>query len=261
VQCDHKNDDAVKAFFEKMAREQNGRMDVLVNNVFSAFELITSNVGVPFWELPDSAYDDLNAVGLRNHYMCSVLAARLMVPRKTGLIVNVSSSGGLMPMFNPPYGIGKEGSDRMAADCALELQKHNVAFISLWPLIVHTEGSKFVMGDPIISAKMAEMSGVSEAIVKANYQYGESVEYAGKCVVYLANDKDVMKQSGKIHITGDLGDYYGFRDVGGRKPLNIRRVNCLLRFLPTWASWTANLVPDFVKIPSWIISFAGHKLN
>jgi len=44
----------------------------------------------------------------RNHYICSVLAARIMVPRKQGLIVNISSIGGLTFLFNVPYGIGKE---------------------------------------------------------------------------------------------------------------------------------------------------------
>ena len=33
--------------------------------------------------------------------------------------------------------------DRMAADCAVELMKHNVACVSLWPgLFVHTENVK-----------------------------------------------------------------------------------------------------------------------
>jgi len=44
----------------------------------------------------------------RNHYICSVLAARIMVPRKQGLIVNVSSMGGLVYFLNIPYGVGKE---------------------------------------------------------------------------------------------------------------------------------------------------------
>jgi dehydrogenase/reductase SDR family protein 1 len=42
-----------------------------------------------------------------NHYYCSVYAARLMVPRKQGLIVVISSAGGLRYLFNVPYGIGK----------------------------------------------------------------------------------------------------------------------------------------------------------
>ena len=44
----------------------------------------------------------------RNHYMCSVHAAKLMTVRKSGLIVNISSVGGLRYLFNVPYGIGKE---------------------------------------------------------------------------------------------------------------------------------------------------------
>ena len=37
------------------------------------------------------------------------------------------------------YGIGKAAVDRMAADCAVELRKHNVGMISLWPGPVMTE--------------------------------------------------------------------------------------------------------------------------
>jgi dehydrogenase/reductase SDR family protein 1 len=45
-----------------------------------------------------------------------------MTKNKKGLIVNVSSFGGKMFLFNPVYGIGKAGCDRMAADCAIELK-------------------------------------------------------------------------------------------------------------------------------------------
>jgi hypothetical protein len=45
-----------------------------------------------------------------------------MTKNKKGLIINVSSFGGKMFLFNPVYGIGKAGCDRMAADCAIELK-------------------------------------------------------------------------------------------------------------------------------------------
>ena len=54
----------------------------------------------------------------------------MMVERKDGLIVNVSSFGGLRYLFNVCYGIGKAAKDRMAADCAHELRKSNVTMIS-----------------------------------------------------------------------------------------------------------------------------------
>jgi NAD(P)-dependent dehydrogenase (short-subunit alcohol dehydrogenase family) len=63
----------------------------------------------------------------------------MMVPRKSGLIVNISSPGGLVYVFNVAYGIGKAACDRMAQDCGIELRSSNVTMISLWPGPVQTE--------------------------------------------------------------------------------------------------------------------------
>ena len=64
---------------------------------------------------------------------------RMMVEAKSGLIVNVSSAGGLSYLFNVPYGVGKAGVDRMSQDTAVELKKHNVSVLTLWPGPVRTE--------------------------------------------------------------------------------------------------------------------------
>jgi hypothetical protein len=78
-------------------------------------------------------WDTVNQVGLRGHYVCSVLAARHMAQQNSGLIVNISSVGGLRYLFNVPYGVGKAGLDRMSADMALELRKKKICCVSLWP--------------------------------------------------------------------------------------------------------------------------------
>ena len=44
---------------------------------------------------PAEQWDAINGVGLRNHFLCTAYASRMMVERKNGLIVNVSSPGGL----------------------------------------------------------------------------------------------------------------------------------------------------------------------
>ena len=62
-----------------------------------------------------------------------------MVPRKQGLIVNISSFGGQTYLFNVAYGIGKAAVDRMAVDCGIELKKSNVACLSLMLGAVRTE--------------------------------------------------------------------------------------------------------------------------
>lgn len=62
-----------------------------------------------------------------------------MVPRKQGLIVNISSYGGQTYLFNVAYGVGKAALDRMAVDCGVELKKYNVACLSLMLGAVKTE--------------------------------------------------------------------------------------------------------------------------
>ena len=140
VATDHSKDDDVKELFERVKSENYGRLDILVNNAFAGVDMIARNTGKEFWhEDPVNQWDCINGVGLRNHFICTPYAARMMVERKDGLIVNVSSFGGLRYLFNVCYGIGKAAKDRMAADCAHELRKSNVTMISLWPGPVKTE--------------------------------------------------------------------------------------------------------------------------
>ena len=40
VKCDHGNDEEAKQLFDKVSREQNGRLDVLVNNVYKGVPVI-----------------------------------------------------------------------------------------------------------------------------------------------------------------------------------------------------------------------------
>merc|ERR1711874_534654 len=127
VQMDHGIDSEVEKLFDQIKKEQNGKLDLLVNNAYAGVNTIFSNTGKKFWETePANTWDTINGVGLRGHYICTTLASRMMVPRKQGLIVNVSSSGGLKYLFNVAYGVGKAACDRMAADCAFELRKAGV---------------------------------------------------------------------------------------------------------------------------------------
>ncbi|KAJ7341867.1 hypothetical protein JRQ81_007497 [Phrynocephalus forsythii] len=139
VVCDSSREEEVAALFERIQKEQGGRLDVLVNNAFSGVGAITGEMGLPFWESSTSLWDQVNNAGLRGHYLCAVYGARLMVPAGRGLIVIISSPGGLRYLFDVPYGVGKAACDRMAADCAVELRPFGVACVALWPGMVRTE--------------------------------------------------------------------------------------------------------------------------
>ena len=65
-------------------------------------------------------------VNCRNHYYCTVYAARLMAPKKQGLIVVISSVGGLRYLFNIAYGIGKAA---VSIACSLNILNRTLILV------------------------------------------------------------------------------------------------------------------------------------
>ncbi|WP_161996588.1 SDR family NAD(P)-dependent oxidoreductase, partial [Rhodococcus sp. YH1] len=138
VQCDHTDDEQIRALFRRIADEQGGRLDLLVNNVWASPPGF-AGFSEPFWKRPISDWDSLVGVGLRAHYVASVDAAQLMVPRGSGMIVNISSFGTRGYLHSVLYGISKAGLDKMAADMAVDLAGTGVTALSLWPGLVKNE--------------------------------------------------------------------------------------------------------------------------
>ena len=108
-----------------------------------------------------------------------------MVQRKQGLIVNVSSWGGMQYIFNVPYGVGKCALDRMAADCAVELRDSNVAMVSFYPGAVKTELMQLAVSKniPETEESLKKTNGVP---LNKLIEHGETTEFSGKVLVVLA---------------------------------------------------------------------------
>jgi NAD(P)-dependent dehydrogenase (short-subunit alcohol dehydrogenase family) len=88
--CDHADDGQVRQLFEQV-REEQGRLDILVNNATSLHDALTDTG--PFWEKPLELTDIWN-VGMRSHYTATWYAAPLLLAAGGGLVVNTSSFGG-----------------------------------------------------------------------------------------------------------------------------------------------------------------------
>uniref|UniRef100_A0A914DXN7 Uncharacterized protein n=1 Tax=Acrobeloides nanus TaxID=290746 RepID=A0A914DXN7_9BILA len=212
VYVDQSDDSQVNALFEKVASENNGRLDILVNNAFSAVYVIAENSAKKFWETEPSLWDELNNVGLRGYYVTSLYAARLFVKNNSGgLIVNVSSRGGSSYLFNVPYGVGKAAVDRLAADTAHELKPYKVTVVSLVPGAVRTELVIKLVDEEKFHTELPPEE------LKKHFHNGETIEFPGKAVVALATDPKVLEKTGKILKTADLGKEYGFKDIDGRE--------------------------------------------
>ena len=207
VACDHRDDGQVSELFAAIARDC-GRLDLLVNNVTAIPDELVMPGG--FWDKP-LAMQALLDVGLRSHYVASWHAAHLMVPQRAGLIVMVSSPGARCYMHGPAYGAGKAAIDKMAADMAVDLRRHQVAALSLWAPLTLTERSQVAM---------REHPGEYDAFM-ANAVHAE---FLGRLLDALSRDPQLLERSGRTWYASELAAELGVRDVDGRQPPSDREL-------------------------------------
>jgi NAD(P)-dependent dehydrogenase (short-subunit alcohol dehydrogenase family) len=200
--CDHRDDAQVERAFGLILEEQ-GRIDVLVNNAWGGYENMMEDGEFtwqrPFWQQPLWRWDAMFQAGVRAAYAASRAAAPRMVEQRSGLIVNISFWAAQKHVGNVAYGVAKAATDKLTADMAHELQPHNVAVTSLYPGLVRTE-------KVMAAAEWLDLSN------------SESPRFVGRAVVALANDAHIMSKSGGVLVAASLASEYGFTDVDGRSP-------------------------------------------
>lgn len=202
VECDHADDDAVAALFERVDADQ-GRLDVLVNNVWGGYEDYDETFDAPFWAQPVERFDRMLWAGLRAHYVASRFAAPLLfesVAPGGGLVVNTTAWDRDRFLGSVPYDTVKAAVNRLAFGVARDVRERDVTAVALAPGWMRTE------------AVLA--SGLSEEDLART----ESVAYVGRAVVALAGDPDALSKTGRTLRVGDLAREYGFTDADGTQP-------------------------------------------
>lgn len=189
VPCDCTDDAALAAVIRKIEVD-HGRLDVLVNSVFSA-PRFGAAIGKRFWETSTDLWREVVDLGARTAYVASVLAAPSLMAtarreHRPTLIINVSGRGAVRYRYNVVYGVGKAATERLTRDMALDLKDQGVAVVSIWP-----------NGHAIDPARP------------------ETPRYNGRAVVGLATDPLLMTKSGAHFWSAELGAEYGFTDEFG----------------------------------------------
>lgn len=205
VRCDHTVDAEVEALFARVKQEQ-GRLDVLVNNAWGGYEGDDGAFDAPFWELSLSRWRKMLMAGVLSTMVTSYFAVPLMLPQRQGLIVNTTLdweqySGGCLFYYT-----AKNAINHMTFGMAYELRAYNIAAVGLAPGWMRTEA--------VMSNKPPHKRPPVEEL-----EWSESVEYVGRAVVALATAPDVMEKAGRILHTRDLGREYGFTDIDSKDPL------------------------------------------
>lgn len=205
VRCDHTSASEVLTLFE--AVRQHGGLDLLVNNVWGGYEGYDGRTfDDPFWEQPlDARWQGMWVAGVRAHLMASQHAARLMIPRRSGLIVSTVAWAFGEYMGSVFYDAAKAAIARAIHGMAVDLRPHGVATAAVAPGFMRTER--------VLAA---------QAAAGFDFPGTESPHYLGRAIAALAGDPEVMRWSGQLLTAGALAREYGFTDQDGSQPAPFR---------------------------------------
>ncbi len=204
IRCDHVRDEETAAAFARISNEA-GPLDLLVNCAWSGYGRTVEN-GVftwplPFWEQPAHRWSSMMDAGVRAAFVAGSHAAKLMVPKRHGLIVNISFWAARKHIGNVIYGVSKAATDKLTADMAHALRPHGVTVVSLYPGLVRTEA---VM-----------LAGEGGWLDLSN---SESPEFIGRVIAALAQSPSLLERSGQTLVAAAVALEFGVSDIDGRQP-------------------------------------------
>lgn len=186
--CDIRDPDQVAAFVGQVL-DRFGQIDILINNAGGQFPSPAEGMSPKGWEAV--IRNNLNGT----FYMTREVAARAMIPRKKGRIVNVTAvvSRGFPGMSHT--GAARAGVENLTRSLAIEWATHNIRVNAVAPGTIRSSGTA-QYGDAVL-----EMSRKATPLKRLG-----TPEEVARVILFLASDQNDF-------ITGSV---YG---VDGGQPL------------------------------------------
>jgi 3-oxoacyl-[acyl-carrier protein] reductase len=126
VQADVGKRPEVERLFEHLDRAF-GKLDILINNAGTGIPKPLEEMTIDFW-------NSILEIDLTGPFLCTQAAAKRMIPRKYGRIVNISSIGGVRGIdIDPAYTAAKAGLLGFTKSTARYLGKYNITVNSVCP--------------------------------------------------------------------------------------------------------------------------------
>jgi NAD(P)-dependent dehydrogenase (short-subunit alcohol dehydrogenase family) len=136
---------------------QKADVDALVAATLAAFgqiDILVNNAGVThaaeFLDLTEEDFDRVLRINLKSMFLCSQAAAREMVKRQRGCIINMSSVNAELTIPNQvPYVISKGGVNQLTRVASISLAQHGIRVNAIGPGTILTElAKKAVLASP-----------------------------------------------------------------------------------------------------------------
>ena len=212
VAADHLEPAQVRDLVQRIDAEQ-GRLDVLVNDIWGGEKLFEWNV--PVWEHDLERGLRMLRLAIDTHLITSHHALPLLLRNPGGLLVEVTDGTAEYNAVNYRlsafYDLAKSGVIRIAWAQARELGPRGATAVALTPGWMRSE-------------MMLETYGVTEerwrdALERQpHFGISETPLYTGRAVAALAADPDRARWNGSSLSSGGLAQVYGFTDVDGSRP-------------------------------------------
>jgi NAD(P)-dependent dehydrogenase (short-subunit alcohol dehydrogenase family) len=212
VRVDHLESDQVRALVRRIEDEQ-GRLDVLVNDVWGGERLIEWNV--PVWEYSLDGGLRMLRLAIDTHIITSHFALPLLIQNEGALVVEMTDGTAEYNAENYRvslfYDLAKASVIRMAWAQAKELVPHGCTAVALTPGWLRSEMMLDAFG-------VGESNWRDALAAQPHFAISETPRYVGRAVAHLAADPEVGRFNGRSLSSGGLAKEYGFTDLDGSQP-------------------------------------------
>jgi NAD(P)-dependent dehydrogenase (short-subunit alcohol dehydrogenase family) len=213
LRVDHLDTGAVRALVDRIRSEQ-GRLDVLVNDIFGGDRYAQWETRL--WEHDLDGGLRMLRMGVETHIITAALSLPLMLEGEDGLLVEMTDgtsevNAGGRPGVGFYYDYVKAGVDRLVRNFARDLHDTGVAVVGVTPGWLRSE-------------RMLDGFGVTEATWRdfcrrePSFAISESPTYVARGVCGLAADAGRHRFAGQVVTSRQLADAYDVTDVDGSRP-------------------------------------------
>ena len=155
-----------------------GHLDILVNNAG-----VIHAAG--FLDLAEEDFDRVLTINLKSAFIASQAAARHMVPRGSGAIINMSSINAVVAIPDQiPYAVSKGGLNQLTKVSAMALAPYGIRVNAIGPGTIRTSMAKAVAKDLPQEKRMLSRTPLR--------RFGEASEVASIAAFLASDDASYM---------------------------------------------------------------------
>ena len=208
LRVDHTNEREVQSLFRRIMRA-HARLDIVVDSVAGEDPLM-KQYGY-LWQTDVTNAEAIFRQALTTRIVTAKHAALAMMPRKRGLIVEVTENDIIGTAGNPMAHAVKVAQKVLPLLWAAQLAAHGVSVVAITPGFLRSESV-------LQHFKVTEDNWHDAGKQDSNFLQSESPLFVGRAIAALAADSKVQKHSGMLLSSWELSREYGFTDYDGRRP-------------------------------------------